>query len=124
MPDNEMRLFASNTLIEHVIRGVIGIGAISVAISLGEPGGAWWSIPGALALGVLAIVAFRGCPICWTVGLFETLAFSWKGARASRNGRVLFLKSEQVQPLYDVLEPNHVQRNSSNSRDAGNPTGD
>jgi hypothetical protein len=114
MPDNEIRLFASNTLTEHIIRGVIGIGAISVAISLGEPGGAWWSIPGALALGGLAIVAFRGCPICWTVGLFETLAFSWKGARASRNEMSAVLESEQV----------HVQRNSSNSWDAGNPTGD
>jgi hypothetical protein len=86
MPDNEMRLFASNTLIEHIIRGAIGIGAISVAISLGKPGGAWWSIPSALALGAVAIVAFRGCPICWTVGLFETVALSWKGSRMSRNG--------------------------------------
>jgi hypothetical protein len=86
MPDTEMRHFASNTLIEHIVRGAIGIGAISVAISLGRPGGAWWSIPSALALGGLAIVAFRGCPICWTVGLFEMAALSWKGSRASRNG--------------------------------------
>jgi hypothetical protein len=84
MHGNEIRHFASNTLIEHIIRGVIGIGAISVAISLGNPGGAWWSVPGALVLGGLAIAAFRGCPICWTVGLFETLVFSWKGSRASK----------------------------------------
>jgi hypothetical protein len=25
-----------------------------------------------LALGALMLLAFRGCPICWTIGLFET----------------------------------------------------
>ena len=60
-------MFASNTLIEHVLRGAIGIGALwlAVAIAATHP----WS---SFALGVVVLIAFRGCPICWTIGLFET----------------------------------------------------
>jgi hypothetical protein len=59
-------MFASNTLTEHILRGAIGIGAlwIAVAIAVTHP----WS---SIALGVLVLLAFRGCPICWTIGLFE-----------------------------------------------------
>jgi hypothetical protein len=62
-------MFASRTLIEHVLRGVVGIGALwlAVAIAASHP----WS---SLALGALMLLAFRGCPICWTIGLFETVA--------------------------------------------------
>ena len=60
-------MFASNTLTEHILRGAIGIGALwlAVAIAATHP----WS---SLALGVVVLIAFRGCPICWTIGLFET----------------------------------------------------
>ena len=60
-------MFASNTLSEHIFRGAIGIGAlwIAVATSATHP----W---GSLVLGVVVLTAFRGCPICWTIGLFET----------------------------------------------------
>jgi hypothetical protein len=46
----------------------VGIGALwlAVAIAASHP----WS---SLALGVLVLLAFRGCPICWTVGLVETV---------------------------------------------------
>jgi len=65
-------MFASNTLIEHVLRGAIGIGALwmAVAIAATHP----WS---SLALGVVVLIAFRGCPICWTIGLFETARQQW-----------------------------------------------
>jgi hypothetical protein len=36
-----------------------------------------------LALGVAALVALRGCPVCWTIGLFETLTDKFKRARLS-----------------------------------------
>jgi hypothetical protein len=60
-------MFASATLIEHVLRGAVGIGALECAVAIAEihP----W---GSLALGMLVLLAFRGCPICWTIGLFET----------------------------------------------------
>jgi len=60
-------MFASNTLSEHILRGAIGIGAlwIAVATAATHP---WDS----LVLGAVVLTAFRGCPICWTIGLFET----------------------------------------------------
>jgi len=60
-------MFASKTLIEHVLRGAVGIGALCCAVAIAEihP---WAS----LALAALVLVVFRGCPVCWTIGLFET----------------------------------------------------
>ena len=62
-------MFASNTLSEHIFRGAIGIVAlwIAVATAATHP----W---GSLVLGAVVLVAFRGCPICWAIGLFETAA--------------------------------------------------
>ena len=67
-------MFASNTLLEHSLRGAVGIGALwyAVTIAATHP----W---GSLALGVLALLAFRGCPICWTVGLVEAVSQRWRG---------------------------------------------
>ena len=65
-------MFASNTLFEHTLRGAVGVGALwcAVAITASHP---WVS----LALGGLVLLAFRGCPICWTIGLFETSGQAW-----------------------------------------------
>jgi hypothetical protein len=86
MTDDTAIPFASKTLLEHLVRGLIGIGAISLAVSLGNPGGPWWSIPSALILGGVAIVAFRGCPICWTMGLIATVAHVFRRATHSDPG--------------------------------------
>ena len=69
-------MFASNTLSEHALRGVVGISALwcAVAITASHP---WIS----LALGGLVLLAFRGCPICWTIGLFETVGQAWNRRR-------------------------------------------
>ncbi len=65
--------FASNGLLEHALRGALGFGAL------------WWAISisaerpiASLALAGLALLAFRGCPICWTIGLAET---AWRAFR-------------------------------------------
>ncbi len=76
-------LFASGTLLEHLARGVAGFSALVVALALGQPGNAWPLVLLALLLGGAALFAFRGCPVCWTIGLFETV----KGARAGRGVR-------------------------------------
>jgi hypothetical protein len=62
-------MFASKTLVEHLLRGLSGAGAITLGVvALGaQP---WLA---ALAFGA-ALLALRGCPTCWTVGLFQTLA--------------------------------------------------
>lgn len=74
-------MFASRALIEHISRGAVGIGALwaAVTIAASHP----WS---SLALGALVLLAFRGCPICWTIGLFETIA--QQGRKPSGNRRI------------------------------------
>lgn len=59
----------SRSVAVHLLRGVIATTLLAWAVvnHATHP---------ALAIGGLAVavVAMRGCPMCWTVGLFETLA--------------------------------------------------
>ena len=64
--------FASPTLTEHVLRGLIGFGALACALLMTDHH-PWL----ALAVAISAMLAFRGCPICWTTGLIETMAYKW-----------------------------------------------
>lgn len=59
-------MFASRSMAEHLVRGIAGVAAIVLATRLGS----WWALP----LVAFALWTFRGCPMCWTIGLFETLA--------------------------------------------------
>lgn len=61
--------FASSTVREHYARGVVGLLALAAAIA-----GTVVGVPVALALLVVTVVAWRGCPTCWAVGLAETRA--------------------------------------------------
>ena len=61
--------FASRNLRAHFFRGAAGLGALGMALWL-EQTSAWLSV----ALVPIAIWFFRGCPMCWTIGLFETAA--------------------------------------------------
>ena len=72
-------MFASITLSEHILRGAIGLGALWTAVAITEAH-PW----GSLVLGAVVLVAFRGCPICWTIGLFETAGHRWR-SRHVRN---------------------------------------
>ena len=64
-------LFSSPTLLEHMARGAIGISAYYAA-------GYFFMLPSisalvpALALGIVAVLAMRGCPVCWSIGLMNT----------------------------------------------------
>lgn len=61
-------LFAARTLTGHVIRGAVAFALLYLAIEQQH------SHPVAsLSAGLLALVAMRGCPICWTIGLAETI---------------------------------------------------
>ena len=60
--------FASKSITEHVLRGVLGVVAILLAIKLA----ATYPIF-SVGLGVLALVSFRGCPMCWLAGMVSTL---------------------------------------------------
>jgi hypothetical protein len=52
----------------HLTRGAIGFGLIGSAFALTASTG-----PIALLLAPLGMVALRGCPTCWTVGLIQTI---------------------------------------------------
>jgi hypothetical protein len=59
--------FASSSVAEHLVRGLLGFTALIVAFvfMMGE---SLWSIPIAL----VGVFLLRGCPTCWTIGLIET----------------------------------------------------
>lgn len=61
-------MFASTTLQEHLLRGLVGIGAFAAAVVYG-PEAPWLGI----VLVPAGLIALRGCPMCWMMGLFETL---------------------------------------------------
>ena len=61
-------MFASGGLVEHLARGVVGICALNYAISISAQHPIY-----SLALGVVSLLAFRGCLTCWTIGLVETM---------------------------------------------------
>ena len=61
--------FASDRLSEHLLRGMVGFGSVALA---------WWLWPRfgfiAIAPAVLGVAALRGCPMCWTIGLVQTVS--------------------------------------------------
>ena len=61
--------FGNRSLAIHVLRGVLGFGSLVLALKGYDIVG--W--PALLLMGI-AVWALKGCPICWTIGLFETLA--------------------------------------------------
>ncbi|MEU5050338.1 hypothetical protein [Streptomyces sp. NPDC021096] len=63
------RNFASKSVPRHLARGAIGFGLIIGSIALVPAAG-----PAALLAAPLALIAFRGCPTCWMVGLAQTIS--------------------------------------------------
>jgi hypothetical protein len=61
--------FGNSSLGLHLLRGIGGLGALMLAAH-------WQSshVGLALALLPLALWLLKGCPMCWTIGLFETIA--------------------------------------------------
>jgi hypothetical protein len=71
-------IFASKSLRVHLARGVLGFGALAAAAALARAQ-AGWALALALALLPLGFLALRGCPMCWTVGLIQTVAAKVRG---------------------------------------------
>lgn len=67
--DLEPTIFASPTLARHLARGVAGFGLIVAALALASLSGGL-----SLLLAPLGLLSLRGCPMCWTLGLIETLS--------------------------------------------------
>jgi hypothetical protein len=66
-PDPTLDMFASRSLTEHVVRGVLGLVLVALAVVSAQ------DHPWALLALVPAVVAWRGCPTCWLMGLGATL---------------------------------------------------
>ena len=66
---SESSSFASASLPRHLARGAIGFGLIGAGFGLTAVVG-----PVSLLLAPAGMVALRGCPMCWTAGLIETVS--------------------------------------------------
>jgi len=61
--------FASKSVPRHLAKGVIGFGLIIGSIALTPFAG-----PVALLAAPFGLIALRGCPVCWTIGLAQTVS--------------------------------------------------
>jgi hypothetical protein len=62
-------MFASKSVMAHLVRGVVAASLIVWALVLQSSQPVF-----AAAAGVAAVIAMRGCPLCWMMGLFETIS--------------------------------------------------
>ncbi|MGN9781157.1 hypothetical protein ACTMTF_07005 [Nonomuraea sp. ZG12] len=65
----EQRGFASSSVPRHLARGAAGFGALIASFALIPLVG-----PVSLVLAPVALLAFRGCPTCWMIGLVQTIS--------------------------------------------------
>ncbi|MFI9588028.1 hypothetical protein ACIHCQ_40995 [Streptomyces sp. NPDC052236] len=61
--------FASTSLPRHLVRGAVGFGALIGSVTLIPAFG-----PVTLLLAPVGVLALRGCPMCWTIGLMQTIS--------------------------------------------------
>ncbi|MGC0333449.1 hypothetical protein RKD23_006439 [Streptomyces sp. SAI-170] len=73
--------YASATVPRHLARGAVGFGALIASLALLPVVG-----PVSLLLAPVGLVALRGCPMCWAIGLAETLS-AGRLRRSCANGR-------------------------------------
>lgn len=62
-------VFGNRSIAAHLARGALGGGALWVSLATMDH--SW--LP-SLLLMPFALWMFKGCPVCWTAGLFESLA--------------------------------------------------
>ncbi len=62
-------VFGNKTLLLHLLRGGLGFGALAGSLATANT-----TIWPTLVLMPFALWMLKGCPICWTIGLFETAA--------------------------------------------------
>lgn len=69
MSDPSTTPFASKSVPRHLARGTVGFGLLFGGVGLASVIG-----PAALVAAPLGLVALRGCPACWMLGLAETIS--------------------------------------------------
>ena len=78
---SESGVFASRSITGHLVRGAIAASLLMWAVLHQQSHPAL-----AIIALLLAVVAMRGCPACWTVGLVETVGQKLTGRRSSCSG--------------------------------------
>jgi hypothetical protein len=64
-------LFGSRTIVLHLLRGAAGLACLyGVLATIGRT---WWP---SIILLPAAVFFLRGCPMCWTMGLIETIVMT------------------------------------------------
>ncbi|MFD4240460.1 hypothetical protein ACFWP3_02420 [Streptomyces sp. NPDC058525] len=89
---NEPQSFASSSLPRHLARGALGFGALTGSVLLIPAVG-----PAGLLLAPLGLLALRGCPLCWTIGLLQTISRG-RLRRSCVDGRCELSVAGHVQP--------------------------
>nr|WP_202488495.1 hypothetical protein [Streptomyces sp. SID5473] len=73
----------------HLVRGGVGFGSLAASVLLLPVTG-----PVSLLLAPVGLLALRGCPMCWTVGLIQTVSRG-RLRRECRDGRCELRKDQQ-----------------------------
>ncbi|GAA2628861.1 hypothetical protein SMC26_29675 [Actinomadura fulvescens] len=73
--------FASTSLPRHLLRGMVGFGALIGSFALLPVFG-----PASLLLAPIGLLALRGCPACWAIGLVQTISMG-RLRRSCTDGR-------------------------------------
>lgn len=68
-PERKGGDFASRSLPAHLLRGLVGFGSFAAAVAFIP---FFW--PASLVLAPVGLLALRGCPMCWAIGLAQTLS--------------------------------------------------
>lgn len=68
-PGRTEKDFSSASVPRHLLRGALGFGAIVGSVALVPVLG-----PATLLAAPLGLVALKGCPTCWAVGLVQTVS--------------------------------------------------
>ena len=74
-------MVCSSSVSVHLSRGAAAIGLIFAAAFLSNYGFVWSAMAGAGA-----VVLLRGCPMCWLMGLFETIKQGRRNSGAANQG--------------------------------------
>ncbi|MFI6106657.1 hypothetical protein [Streptomyces sp. NPDC051310] len=80
--------FASSSLARHLVRGAVGFGGLIGSFALLPVAG-----PVALLLLPVGVLALRGCPMCWTIGLVQTVSRG-RLQRSCEDGRCTVVRAD------------------------------
>ncbi|MEU1545599.1 hypothetical protein [Nocardia sp. NPDC005745] len=94
--------FASASVPRHLVRGVVGFGALIGAIALLPAFGMF-----GLLLAPVGLLALRGCPTCWAIGLMQTISRG-RLQRSCVDGRCRLTGAEHLRPGHGARATDHV----------------